>query len=90
SSSEEASRPEEILEPVADVEVSEQEAPEPTSAPEERATETTAVDDMMDLLIDDAMRARLHVAIRNTPHEGFRPTLKITERGEVMLEFLPI
>jgi hypothetical protein len=81
---------EEVLEPVADVEVSEQEAPKPTYAPEERATETTSVDDMMDLLIDDAMRARLHVAIRNTPHEGFRPTLKITERGEVILEFLPI
>ena len=87
---EEDPSPEEGLEAVADVEVSEQEAPEPTSAPEERATETTAVDDMMDLLIDDAMRARLHVAIRNTPHEGFRPTLKITERGDVMLEFLPI
>ena len=56
------------------------------SAPE---LESTAVDDMMDLLIDEAMRVRLHAAIRNTPHEGFRPTLKITERGEVMLEFLP-
>ena len=52
--------------------------------------EATAVDDMMDLLIDEAMRVRLHAAIRNTPHEGFRPTLKITERGEVMLEFLPL
>ena len=52
--------------------------------------EATAVDDMMDLLIDEEMRIRLHAAIRNTPHEGFRPTLKITERGEVMLEFLPI
>ncbi|HIH53028.1 MAG TPA: hypothetical protein HA286_01995 [Candidatus Poseidoniaceae archaeon] len=48
------------------------------------------MDDMMDLLIDDQMRVRLHAAIRNTPHEGFRPTLKITERGEVMLEFLPL
>lgn len=50
----------------------------------------TVVDDMMDLLIDDAMRVRLHAAIRSTPHEGFRPTLKITERGEVLLEFLPL
>ena len=61
-------------------------------APEEVHEETpeaTPLDDMMDLLIDEAMRVRLHAAIRNTPHEGFRPTLKITERGEVMLEFLP-
>jgi hypothetical protein len=87
---EEASSSEEGLVPVAAVEVSEQDTPEPVSAPELSATETTSVDDMMDLLIDDAMRARLHAAIRNTPHEGFRPTLKITERGEVMLEFLPV
>ena len=55
----------------------------------EETPEATPLDDMMDLLIDEAMRVRLHAAIRNTPHEGFRPTLKITERGEVMLEFLP-
>ena len=65
--------------------------PEPAAAPapDVRASATT-LDDMMDLLIDDQMRVRLHAAIRNTPHEGFRPTLKITERGEVMLEFLPL
>ena len=51
--------------------------------------EAEPLDDLMDLVIDEAMRARLHAAIRNTPHDGFRPTLKITERGEVMLEFLP-
>jgi hypothetical protein len=81
---------EEGLEPMADVEMSEQATPVISSEPEEKATEPTSVDDLMDLLIDDAMRARLHAAIRNTPHEGFRPTLKITERGEVMLEFLPM
>ena len=55
----------------------------------EVGTEAEPLDDLMDLVIDEAMRARLHAAIRNTPHDGFRPTLKITERGEVMLEFLP-
>ena len=75
---------------------------EDLEAPEQPTTESgavlvddetdrlTVVDDMMDLLIDDAMRVRLHAAIRSTPHEGFRPTLKITERGEVLLEFLPL
>ena len=64
---------------------------EPAAAPEAAPEVGTAapLDGMMDLLIDEGMRARLHAAIRNTPHDGFRPTLKITERGEVMLEFLP-
>ena len=64
---------------------------EPVAAPEAAPEVGNAapLDGMMDLLIDEGMRARLHAAIRNTPHDGFRPTLKITERGEVMLEFLP-
>ena len=62
---------------------------EPVPAPVE-ASKPAVLDDMMDLVIDEAMRERLHAAIRTTPHAGFRPTLKITERGEVMLEFLPI
>ena len=53
---------------------------EPVPAPVE-ASKPAVLDDMMDLLIDEAMRERLHAAIRTTPHAGYRPTLKITERG---------
>ncbi len=44
----------------------------------------------MDFEMDPAMQAKLTSAILQTPHEGFRPTLRITGSGEVLLEFRPV
>lgn len=44
----------------------------------------------MDFEMDDGMKEKLTAAILQTPHDGFRPTLRITGTGEVLLEFRPI
>ena len=44
----------------------------------------------MDFEMDDVMKEKLTAAILQTPHDGFRPTLRITGTGEVLLEFRPM
>ena len=54
------------------------------------APKASASDVQMDFEMDPAMQAKLTSAILQTPHEGFRPTLRITGSGEVLLEFRPV
>jgi len=58
--------------------------------PSTPAPNTSASDVQMDFEMDPAMQAKLTSAILQTPHEGFRPTLRITGSGEVLLEFRPV
>jgi hypothetical protein len=58
--------------------------------PSAPAPKASASDVQMDFEMDPAMQAKLTSAILQTPHEGFRPTLRITGSGEVLLEFRPM
>jgi len=58
--------------------------------PSAPAPKASASDVQMDFEMDPAMQAKLTSAILQTPHEGFRPTLRITGSGEVLLEFRPV
>jgi len=43
-----------------------------------------------DLLLDPTVAAAIQNSLANTPHEGFKPVVSVSENGKLKIDFLPI
>ena len=49
---------------------------------------TSALD--YDLILDPAISQAIQTSLANTPHEGFKPVVSVSQNGNLKIDFVPI